>query len=76
MPITSLDLPEVLNRFVESEVEEGRYTSKAEVIRYLIRKEMQERHSVDEKLSDEAIESIREARGQEDEGEVRELIEG
>lgn len=76
MPTTSLDLPEVLNRFVESEVEEGRYTSKAEVIRYLIRKEMQERHSVDEKLSEEAIESIKEARGQEDEGEIRELIEG
>jgi putative addiction module CopG family antidote len=75
MPTTSVDIPEVLYRYVESEVEEGRYKSKAEAIRDMIRKEMERRHSVDEKLTEETVEIIREARGQKDEGDVRELIE-
>ena len=75
MPTTSLDLPEMLNRFVENEVDEGRYTSKAEAIRYLIRRDMQRQNSVNEKLSKEAVESIQRARGQEDEGDIRESIE-
>ena len=66
MPVTSIDLPEMLNNFVEDEVEKGRYTSKAEAIRYLIRRDMQRQNSVSEKLSEEAIESIERARGQEE----------
>jgi putative addiction module CopG family antidote len=75
MPTTSVDIPDVLYRYVESEVEEGRYQSKAEAIRAMIRKEMERRHSVDEQLSEQTLESIRRARGQEDEGDIRELIE-
>lgn len=75
MTTTSVDLPDMLYRYIESEVEQGRFKSKAEAIRYMIRKEMERMHSVDEKLSDEAMESLRQARGQSDEGDVRELIE-
>jgi hypothetical protein len=35
---------------------------------------LEKSHSANERLSEEAIESIRKARGQEDEGEIRELI--
>jgi hypothetical protein len=41
----------------------------------MIRKEMERRHSVDEQLSEETLESIQRARGQENEGDIRELIE-
>ena len=76
MPTTSVDIPDVLYRYVESEVEEGRYKSKAEAIRSMIRKEMERRHSVDETLSEETLEKIDRARERvEIEGDVRELIE-
>jgi putative addiction module CopG family antidote len=75
MPTTSVDIPDILYRYVETEVEEGRYQSKAEAIRSMIRKEMERRHSVDEQLSEETLESIQRARGQENEGDIRELIE-
>lgn len=76
MPTTSVDIPDVLYRYVESEVEDGRYKSKAEAIRSMIRKEMERRHSVDEQLSEETLEKIEQARERgEIEGDVRELIE-
>ena len=75
MPTTSVDIPDILYRYVETEVEEGRYQSKAEAIRSMIRKEMERRHSVDEQLSEQTLESIQRARGQENEGDIRELIE-
>lgn len=75
MPTTSVVIPDILYRYVETEVEEGRYQSKAEAIRSMIRKEMERRHSVDEQLSEETLESIQRARGQENEGDIRELIE-
>ena len=76
MPTTSVDIPDVLYRYVESEVEGGRYKSKAEAIRSMIRKEMERRHSVDETLSEETLEKIDRARERgEIEGDVRELIE-
>ncbi|MUW14384.1 hypothetical protein GJ633_06685 [Halorubrum sp. CBA1125] len=75
MPTTSVDIPDVLYRYVESEVEEGRYQSKAEAIRSMIRREMERRHSVNEQLSEETLEKVREARQQEDEGDIREFIE-
>ncbi|WP_049896279.1 ribbon-helix-helix domain-containing protein [Haloferax volcanii] len=76
MPTTSVDIPDVLYRYVEFEVEEGRYKSKAEAIRSMIRKEMERRHSVDEQLSSETLEKIERARERgEIEGDVRELIE-
>lgn len=77
MTTTSVDLPEVLYRYIESEVEKGRYKSKAEAIRYMIRREMERKHSVDEQLSQEIVEKIERARERGDvEGDVRELIEG
>jgi len=75
MPTTSVVIPEILYRYVETEVEEGRYQSKAEAIRSMIRKEMERRHSTNEQLSEETLESIQRARGQENEGDIRELIE-
>jgi len=75
MPTTSVDIPDILYRYIETEVEEGRYQSKAEAIRSMIRKEMERRHSVNEQLSEETLESIQRARGQENEGDIRELIE-
>lgn len=76
MPTTSVDIPDVLYRYVESEVDEGRYKSKAEAIRSMIRKEMERRNSVDEQLSEETLDKIDRARERgEIEGDVRELIE-
>lgn len=76
MTTTSVDLPDMLYRYVESEVEDGRFKSKAEAIRYMIRKEMESRHSVDEQLSEEMLEKLSRARERgEIEGDVRELIE-
>ncbi|MFC7213047.1 type II toxin-antitoxin system ParD family antitoxin [Saliphagus sp. GCM10025334] len=75
MPTTTVDLPSVLYQYVESEVEEGQYASKAEAIRSMIRKEMERRHSVTEPLSRETLEAIEEAREQDDAGNIRELIE-
>ena len=75
MPTTSVDLPDLLYQYIESEVDEGRYKSKAEAIRAMIRKEMERRHTVDEQLADETLDAIERARGQADEGDIRELIE-
>lgn len=75
MPTTSVDIPDILYRYVETEVEEGRYQSKAEAIRSMIRKEMERRHSTNEQLSEQTLESIQRTRGQENEGDIRELIE-
>jgi len=75
MTTTSVDLPAVLYRYIESEIEEGRFTSKAEAIRYMIRKEMERKHAVGEKLSEETLEKIEKARERDEiEGDVRELI--
>jgi len=77
MTTTSIDLPETLYRYIESQVEKGEYTSKAEAIRYMIRKEMENKNKVDEELSEEAIKKIKKAREREEvEGDIRELIEG
>lgn len=76
MTTTSVDIPSVLYRYIESEVEEGQYQSKAEAIRSMIRKEMERKHSVDERLSDETLEKIEQARERGAvEGDIRELIE-
>ena len=76
MPITTVDIPVTLYRYIESEVEEGRYQSKAEAIRAMIRKEMERKHSVNEELSEETLDKIRRAHEREEiEGDVRELIE-
>jgi putative addiction module CopG family antidote len=76
MTTTSVDIPDILYRYVESEVEEGRYQSKAEAIRSMIRREMERRHSVDEQLSEQTLEKIQQARERgEIEGDVRKLIE-
>ena len=75
MPTTSVDLPDLLYQYIESEVDEGRYKSKAEAIRAMIRNEMERRHAVDEQLADETLDAIERARGQADEGDIRELIE-
>lgn len=77
MPTTTVDLPDMLYRYIESEVEDGRYQSKAEAIRYMIRREMERKHAVDEHLSQETREKIRRARERGDvEGDVSELVEG
>ena len=77
MPTTSVDIPSVLYQYVEAEVEQGQYKSKAEAIRSMIRKEMERRHSVNEKLSEETVQQIKRARERgEIEGDIRELIEG
>lgn len=76
MPTTSIDIPESLYEYIESEVEAGRYQSKAEAIRAMIRKEMERRHTVDERLSEETIAAIQQARRRGAvEGDIRELIE-
>ena len=76
MPTTSVDIPSVLYQYIETEVEEGQYKSKAEAIRSMIRKEMERKHSVDERLSDETLEKIEQARERGAvEGDIRELIE-
>ncbi len=75
MPTTSVDLPSVLNQYIESEVEEGHYKSKAEAIRSMIRKEMERRHAVNEQLSKQTLEKIEKARGEPIEGDIRELIQ-
>lgn len=76
MTTTSVDIPSVLYRYIESEVDEGQYQSKAEAIRSMIRKEMERKHSVDEQLSDETLEKIEQARERGAvEGDIRELIE-
>jgi Arc/MetJ-type ribon-helix-helix transcriptional regulator len=76
MPTTSLDIPSVLYQYIETEVKEGQYESKAEAIRSMIRKEMERKHSVDERLSDETLEKIEQARERGAvEGDIRELIE-
>ncbi|SNR53013.1 hypothetical protein SAMN06264855_11296 [Halorubrum vacuolatum] len=74
MPTTSVDIPSVLYQYIETEVEEGQYKSKAEAIRSMIRKEMERKHNVDERLSEETLQQIRQARKQDDEGDIRELI--
>lgn len=76
MPTTSVDIPSILYQYIESEVDQGRYQSKAEAIRYMIRKEMERKHSVDEQLSHETLEKIEQARERgEIEGDIKELIE-
>ena len=76
MPTTSVDIPSVLYQYIETEVEAGQYKSKAEAIRSMIRKEMERKHSVDERLSDETLEMIEQARERGAvEGDIRELIE-
>lgn len=76
MPMTSVDFPDLLYRYSESEVEDGRYQSKAEAIRHMIRQGMERKHAIDEQLSQETLEKIRTARERGDlEGDVGELIE-
>lgn len=76
MPTTTVDLPDMLYQYIESEVEDGRYQSKAEAIRYMIRREMERKHAVDEHLSKETLAKIRKARERGDvEGDVSELVE-
>jgi len=76
MPTTTVDLPDMLYQYIESEVEDGRYQSKAEAIRHMIRREMERKHADDEQLSQETREKIRSARERDDiEGDVRDLIE-
>ncbi|TVT92816.1 ribbon-helix-helix domain-containing protein [Haloferax volcanii] len=76
MSTTSVDISGMFYRYVESEVKEGRYKSKAEAIRAMIRKEMEQKHSVGEKFSQNTVEKMQEARKRGDiEGNVGELIE-
>lgn len=76
MPTTSIDIPELLYDYIESEVEKGRFTSKAEAIRSMIRREMERKHAIDEELADDLIADIEEARERGDiEGDIRELIQ-
>lgn len=75
MPV-SVDVPEGLKRAMEAEIEKGHYNSRSELIRDAIRRLLEDRGLVeDRELSDEAVESIKEALKQEDEGDVRELFE-
>jgi len=75
MPTTSIDLPGLLYQYIESEVEAGRYQSKAEAIRAMIRKEMERKHATDEHLTEETQTIIKTARERgEIEGDIRDLI--
>lgn len=75
MPEITVHLPEILNQYVESEMEEGRYNSKEDAIQKMIQRDIKERYSVDEQLSRETLQKIEKARHQEDEGDVEALIE-
>lgn len=68
MTTTSVDLPTMLHQYVKSEVEQGRFKSKAEAIRYMIRKDLERKHSVDEQLSQETLEKLRRARERDESG--------
>ena len=59
----SVDLPEGLEREIDSEVGKGRYKSKSEFIRDAVRRLLDERNKIDHKmLSREAQRRIDEAR--------------
>jgi len=59
----SVDLPEGLEREIDSEVGKGRYKSKSEFIRDAVRRLLDERNKIDHKhLSAEAQRRIDEAR--------------
>jgi len=59
----SVDLPEGLEREINSEVGEGRYKSKSEFIRDAVRRLLDERNKIDHKIvSKEAQTKIDEAR--------------
>lgn len=53
MPSITVDLPEILDRYIESEIERGQYQSKAEALRDIVRKEMERKHTSKEKLAEE-----------------------
>ena len=62
----SVDVPDGMEEEIESEVESGSYKNKSELIRDAIRRLLEERNKVEyQKLSEEAMESIRTARDQE-----------
>ncbi len=72
----SVDLPEGLEREIDSEVGEGRYKSKSEFIRDAIRRLLDERDKIEhKKLSLEAQKRIAEARETDEEYSPEEIKE-
>jgi putative addiction module CopG family antidote len=62
----TVDLPEGLEREIDSEDEKGRYQNKSELVRDAIRRLLEERDKVERKhISEEVMEEIREARNEE-----------
>lgn len=71
---TSVDLPEGLEREIDSEVDKGRYKSKSEFIRDAVRRLLDERDKIEYKqLSVEAQERIDKAREAEEEYSAEEV---
>jgi putative addiction module CopG family antidote len=62
----TVDLPEGLEREIDSEVEKGRYQNKSELVRDAIRRLLEEREKVErKKISEEVMKEIRDAREEE-----------
>jgi putative addiction module CopG family antidote len=63
----TVDMPEGLEKEIETEVERGRYKNKSELVRDAIRRLLEERDKVEQKrISEEVMQQIREARSQEE----------
>jgi putative addiction module CopG family antidote len=75
MPVKSVDIPAGLEETMKREVDRGHYQSESELMRDAIRRLMEDRHKVDEALAAAVKTSIECARGQEDAGDVTDLIE-
>jgi len=60
---TSVDLPDGLEKALTSELEEGIYKNKSEVIRDAVRRLLEEKGKIENRrLSAETVEAVREAR--------------
>jgi putative addiction module CopG family antidote len=63
----TVEMPDGLEREVDTEVEKGRYQNKSELVRDTIRRLLEKREVVEHcRLSDEAREIIKEARSQDE----------
>jgi len=69
--VLTVDVPDGLEREIDSEVEKGRYQNKSELVRDAIRRLLEERNEIERaEMSKEYAEEIKKRMKQVEEGEV------
>ena len=69
--VLSVDVPDGLEREIDSEVEKGRYQNKSELVRDAIRRLLEERNEVERvEMSKEYVEEVKRRMKQVEEGKI------